>query len=86
MLFRSVRDHDRAVYEVDGTVLPLPALHPVAITAVNAAASLVTDGLWAEACVRRFWETPLRTGPRRYYDNCLYFFAFLALSGNYRIY
>ena len=82
----TVRDHDRAVYEVDGTVLPLPALHPVAITAVNAAASLVTDGLWAEACVRRFWETPLRTGPRRYYDNCLYFFAFLALSGNYRIY
>lgn len=77
---------DRAVYEVDGTVLPIPALHPVAITATNAAASLVADGPWAEECVRRFWETPLRTGPRRYYDNCLYFFAFLALGGNYRIY
>ncbi len=38
----------------------------------------------AEA-VRLFWETPLRTGDRRYYDNCLYLFAFLALSGNYRI-
>ena len=31
------------------------------------------------------WNTPLRTGERRYYDNCLYFFAFMALSGNYRI-
>lgn len=82
----TVRDNDRAVYEVDGTVLPLPALHPVAITATNAAASLAADGPWAEECVRRFWETPLHTGDRRYYDNCLYFFAFLALSGNYRIY
>ena len=35
--------------------------------------------------VRRFWETPLRQGDRRYYDNCLYFFALLALSGKYRI-
>lgn len=77
---------DNAVYEVDGTVLPLPALHPAAIIATNAAASLVADGPWAEVCARRFWETPLRTGNRRYYDNCLSFFAFLALSGNYRIY
>ena len=82
----SVRNNDRAIYEVDGTVLSLPALHPVAITATNAAASLAADGPWAEECVRRFWETPLRTGERRYYDNCLYFFAFLALGGNYRIY
>ena len=35
--------------------------------------------------VRRLWQEPLRQGERRYYDNCLYFFAFLALSGNYRI-
>lgn len=82
----TVPDNDRAVYEVDGTVLPIPALHPVAITATNAAASLVANGPWYETCVRRFWDTPLRTGPRRYYDNCLYFFAFLALGGNYRVY
>ena len=82
----SVRNNDRAIYEVDGTVLSLPALHPVAITATNAAASLAADGPWAGECVHRFWETPLRTGERRYYDNCLYFFAFLALGGNYRIY
>lgn len=79
-------ENDRAVYEVDGSVLPISALHPVAITATNAAASLAADGPWAEECVRRFWETPLRTGERRYYDNCLYFFTFLALGGKYRIY
>ena len=43
------------------------------------------DGPNAEVCVRRFWNTPLRDGPHRYYDNCLYFFALLALSGGYRI-
>ena len=35
--------------------------------------------------IKTFWETPLRTGKRRYYDNCLYMFAFLALAGKYRI-
>ena len=35
--------------------------------------------------VERLWKEPLRKGDRRYYDNCLYFFAFLALSGKYRI-
>ena len=54
--------------------------------AVNAQAALASDQKNAFLCVHRFWETPLRTGDRRYYDNCLYFFAYLALSGNYRIY
>ncbi len=35
--------------------------------------------------VEWFWNQPLRKGGRRYYDNCLYLFAMLALSGNYRI-
>ena len=54
--------------------------------AVNAEASLAAKGENAKECIRRFWETPLRTGERRYYDNFLYLFAMLALSGNYRIY
>ena len=53
--------------------------------ATNAQASLAGGRPNAEVCVRRFWNTPLRDGPRRYYDNCLYFFALLALSGRYRI-
>ena len=78
--------HGSLRYEIDGTVIPGKALHPVAITAVNAQASLAAQGSYARECVKKFWETPLRTGDRRYYDNCLYFFAFLALSGNYKIY
>lgn len=74
------------IYAIDGTVLDGKALHPVAMIATNAQASLITEGENATACLKKFWETPLRTGDRRYYDNCLYFFAFLALSGNYRIY
>ena len=72
--------------KTDGTRLEEKALHPTAIIAVNAQASLAADGPYAEKCVRRFWNTPLRTGERRYYDNFLYLFAMLALSGNYRIY
>ena len=36
--------------------------------------------------LKNFAETPLRKGARRYYDNCLYFFCLLMLTGNYRIY
>ena len=39
----------------------------------------------AKKWLEEFFRMPLRKGDRRYYDNCLYFFAFLALSGNYRI-
>ena len=33
-----------------------------------------------------FAEMPMRKGVRRYYDNCLYFFCLLMLTGNYKIY
>ena len=78
-------ENSRRIYEIDGSVLEGDALHPVAITATNAAASLAADNEFSKKMVEEFWNTPLRTGVRRYYDNCLYIFAFLALSGNYRI-
>ncbi len=81
----SEEDRD-GVFAIDGTVLDKKALHPVAVIAVNAQAGLNLCTQNAKILARRFYETPLRTGDRRYYDNCLYFFAFLALSGNYRIY
>lgn len=80
------KEHWDGVFLTDGTRLEEKALHPVAIVAVNAQASLAADGQYVKECVDRLWNTPLRTGDRRYYDNFLYMFAMLALSGNYRIY
>jgi len=73
-------------YKLDGTPFDEPALHPVGLLATNAAASLAAGGPNAGKFVHTFWNTPLRKGVRRYYDNCLHFFSLLALSGNYRIY
>ncbi|MBB6730018.1 xylanase [Cohnella sp. CBP 2801] len=72
-------------YTIAGEPFDELSLHPVGLLATNAAASLAASGPAAEATVRRFWNTPVRTGVRRYYDNCLYLFAMLALSGRYRI-
>lgn len=81
------------VYEIDGTPLAQDALHPVGMMAASAQGALAVIGrsedeeelAQAWKWVERLWNEPLRKGGRRYYDNCLYFFAFLALSGNYRI-
>ena len=61
-------------------------MHPVAITAVLGAASIASDSVYTDEYLRAFWQTPLRMGKRRYYDNCLYFFSLLMLAGLYRIY
>lgn len=81
------------IYEKDGRVIEGQALHPVGLLATIAECSLVTihSGDEETASNGRFWleklwHTPLRKGDRRYYDNFLYLFAFLALSGEYRIY
>lgn len=76
--------NDLRTYEIDGTELEEPARHPVGLIATTAAGSLA-GGIYSEFFVKEFYNMPLRTGERRYYDNCLYLFAFMALSGNYRI-
>lgn len=86
-LLEDYRKNDFHIYEIDGTVAAPQALHPIGILATVAETTLVTginevSKEWLEG----FFKTPLRKGERRYYDNCLYFFAFLALSGNYRMY
>jgi oligosaccharide reducing-end xylanase len=83
----------RCVYEVDGTSLEIPVLHPVGLLATMAQSALSvpysedtgSDFEIASKWVEWFWNQPLRQGKRRYYDNCLYMFALLALSGKYRI-
>ena len=84
--FRGIPAEEYRAYQIDGTPTEEPAMHPVAITAVLAAASIACSGPTADETLRRFWETPLRRGKRRYYDNCLYFFSLMMLSGIYRIY
>ncbi|MCH9275785.1 glycosyl hydrolase family 8 [Bifidobacterium amazonense] len=88
--------HDRTcAYEVDGTpVADERVLHPVgfiAATAEGALAAIHADPAAypdaernARAWVDLLWNTPMRVGPRRYYDNFLYAFAMLALAGRYR--
>ncbi len=84
-LLEDCRKNSYHAYEVDGGVAEEQALHPVAISAATAVAALAASTDSSREWVERFWQLPMRTGKRRYYDNCLYFFAFLALSGNYRI-
>ena len=84
--FHGIPESDYRAYQIDGTPTDEPAMHPLAITAVLGAASIASESARADECLRTFWQTPLRTGKRRYYDNCLYFFSLLMLSGMYRIY
>lgn len=85
-LIDNCRKNEYYIYEIDGTVAvkDMP-LHPIGLPATVAQASLAADNEYTKEWVERFWNMTLRTGKYRYYDNCLYFFAFLALSGNYRI-
>jgi oligosaccharide reducing-end xylanase len=82
----------RCVFEVDGTVTEEQVLHPLGLLATTAQGALSVPAedeegyAVAKRWVEWFWNQPLREGDRRYYDNCLYLFAILALSGNYRIY
>lgn len=86
-LLDDMRNDNYHIYEVTGEIAGEKALHPYGITATVAESVLGTElDEIAKEWVNRFFNMPLRSGDRRYYDNCLYFFAFIALSGNYRIY
>ena len=82
--FAGIPENDYRAYQIDGTATEEPAMHPVAITAVLGAASIGSRSSHADMYLKRFWNTPLRRGSRRYYDNCLYFFCLLMLGGYYR--
>ncbi len=84
--FASQDMEDLRAYRLDGTPEDEPAMHPTAIRAVLGAASVCSRSIHRIRFLKLFAETPLRKGERRYYDNCLYFFCLLMLTGNYRIY
>lgn len=78
--------NDLKAYELDGTPQNEPAMHPTAIRAVLGAASIAATGPERIRFLKEFAELPMRKGNRRYYDNCLYFFCLLMLTGNYKLY
>lgn len=84
-LLEACRSGGYHIYEVDGRIAKEEVLHPVGITATVAQGTLAAKTSVSKEWVKHFFELPLRTGKWRYYDNCLYFFSFLALSGNYRM-
>ncbi|MCR5250800.1 MAG: xylanase [Lachnospiraceae bacterium] len=73
------------IFLVDGTDMEESVLHPWGVIASNASAAVLA-GEAARPWVELFLEKGLRDGDRRYYDNCLHFFVYLLLSGNYRVY
>ena len=69
--------------QLDGSPEGTPVMHPLGLLATTAAGSLAARSELRWEWVRRLWEAKPRTGPRRYYDNCLYFFSLLMVSGRY---
>ena len=84
-LNEDAEQNDFHTYEIDGRIAQDSVLHPIAITDTVAQSVLAAWNETSKSWCERFWNTDLRSGTRRYYDNCLYLFAFLALSGKYRI-
>ncbi len=84
-LTEDARNQSYYIYEIDGRRANSEALHPIAIPATVAQSVLAGETEFSKEWVERLWNMPMREGKWRYYDNCLYVFAFLALSGNYRI-
>jgi oligosaccharide reducing-end xylanase len=74
------------VVNIDGTPYPEEIMHPLGLLSTAAAISIARPvNSDSKELIKRFMEAEMRTDKRRYYDNCLYFFSLLALSGRYRV-
>lgn len=83
--FEDISIEDYTKYTIEGEPLEADYVHNVGLIAANAMGTLaIDDDELKEKTVRKFWDIPLREDGRRYYDNFLYLFSVLALSGNYR--
>ena len=83
------RDQDMnylMAYQIDGTITDEPSMHPIALKSALGAASVLSKSDHRVVFLQQFVTTRLRQGKRRYYDNCLYFFCLMLLTGNYRLY
>ena len=72
-------------YKTNGTPVSSANYQATGLVAMNAMASLAADGPDVRAMVQDLWSKAPETGQSRYFNDCLYMFSLLALSGNYRI-
>ncbi|NLF20247.1 MAG: xylanase [Clostridiaceae bacterium] len=82
--FRDIPTDELRRYELDGSDGGRNSRHPVGLLATLATSYMLCQNEDTAVLARRFWDTPLREGRRRYYDNFLYAFSFLALAGLYQ--
>lgn len=75
-----------SAYKIDGKRIESGNYHALGLVSMNAMASLAGTGKNTRLFVSNLWSKEPANGRWRYYDDCLYFFSLLALSGNYRIY
>jgi oligosaccharide reducing-end xylanase len=59
--------------------------HTAGLVAMNAVASLAATQPRARQFVEALWNTPVPTGPHRYYDGMLYLLGLLHCSGEFKI-
>jgi oligosaccharide reducing-end xylanase len=71
-------------YTLDGKKLADD--HSPGLVAMNAVAALAATSDCRKDFVEEFWNTPIPSGPYRYYDGMLYMLGMLQVSGNFRIY
>jgi oligosaccharide reducing-end xylanase len=74
-----------SIFTVDGVPQPGSEYQALGLVGMNAMGSLAAYGPNVKTMVDDLWKKEPAIGKWRYYDDCLYFFSLLALSGNYRI-
>ncbi len=72
------------LYTLDGKMLGHN--HSAGLVAMNAVACLASTNKLRKDFIKDFWNTPIPSGPYRYYDGMLYMLGMLQVSGNFRIY
>jgi len=70
-------------FKLDGT--ELSADRSVGLVAMNAVACLASTNENRKAFVEQLWNTPVPSGPYRYYDGLLYTLALLQVSGEFKV-
>jgi oligosaccharide reducing-end xylanase len=70
-------------FTLDGK--PLSKDHSPGLTAMNAVAGLAATHPRSRLFVEALWNTPIPSGPHRYYDGLLYLLGLLHCSGEFRI-